>query len=99
MGTDQGIQKWAEILKAQAASGQSKKDFCAEQGINAATFYTWQRKLRDTSVIGDKLTAGFMRLTPGFEHELTICLAQGEVKVRSHSCQTLAQVLQSLDHA
>lgn len=38
--------KWTELLISCNRSGQSKVEWCKEQGINIKTFYYWQHKLR-----------------------------------------------------
>ena len=38
--------KWTELLISCNNSGQSKVEWCKEQGINIKTFYYWQHKLR-----------------------------------------------------
>ena len=44
---DQRKQYWQEIMRRQSASGLSKKAICEQQGINAPTFYYWQRRLAE----------------------------------------------------
>jgi len=88
---------WSEILSSQATSGLSKKAFCAERGINAATFYYWQRRLQ--ALEQDDEQSGFQQLVPQGEHELSLRLSGGEVVIRSHSLAALGQVLQALGDA
>ena len=38
--------KWTELLISCNDSGQSKVEWCKEQGINIKTFYYWLHKLR-----------------------------------------------------
>jgi len=91
-------QAWADTLAAQATSGLTKQAFCEQRGINAATFYAWQRKLREAKQPNIDST-GFTRLITKPTHELTICLPQGDVRLRSDSAATIAQVLKELAHA
>ena len=49
-------QAWDTILREQADSGLTKKSFCEQRGLNAATFYYWQRRLRITE---EENSAGF----------------------------------------
>lgn len=37
---------WARLLAGQAKSGQSVKVYCAAQGISAASYYRWQKLLK-----------------------------------------------------
>lgn len=85
---------WSEVLSTQAACGVSKKAFCAERGINPATFYYWQRRLR--TLTKDEQQVGFEQLLPGGDHELSLQLSVGEVVIRSRSLAALGQVLQAL---
>lgn len=95
MTSQSKTQKWAELLAAHAASGLTKKAFCTQHNLNMATFYRWQRKLS-----GPELTApGFVKLEPRAVHDVTICLPQGEVTLRSHSTATLAELLIALADA
>ena len=38
--------QWQEIIQAQLASGQSKREWCRENGISEKQFFYWQRRLR-----------------------------------------------------
>lgn len=88
---------WSEVLSTQSASGLSKKAFCIERGINPATFYYWQRRLQGLSQEDEQ--AGFQRISPQHEHELSLRMASGEVIIRSRSLLALSQVLQALSDA
>ena len=89
-------QEWDAILSEQANSGLTKKAFCEQRGLNAATFYYWQRRLRATQEEG---AVGFQRVLPPADHELTVCLPSVEVVLRSGSAATLAQVIKALADA
>ena len=39
-------QQWLSIIQACNASGQSKNQWCDENGIDRRKFYHWQKKLR-----------------------------------------------------
>ncbi|RME92844.1 MAG: hypothetical protein D6772_16510 [Bacteroidetes bacterium] len=86
---------------AQACSGLSKQAYCKEQGIKPSTFYAWQRKLRGEQMSEAAAAAGFTQLLPQgeAEYELTVCLGQGELHLRSNSPSTLARILKELAHA
>ena len=38
--------QWQEIIQAQLASGQNKREWCRENGISEKQFFYWQRRLR-----------------------------------------------------
>ena len=40
------LQQWAEIIDAANKSGQTRKQWLAENGITEDAFYYWQRKVR-----------------------------------------------------
>lgn len=90
------LQSWDTILSEQADSGLTKKAFCEQRGLNAATFYYWQRRLRTAQ---EEQAAGFQRLLPPTDHELTVCLPSVEIVLRSSSAATLAQVIKALADA
>ena len=43
---------WAELLAGHEDSGLSVKEYCATQGISAASFYRWQKRLKQEEVVG-----------------------------------------------
>lgn len=43
---------WAELLAGHEASGLSVKEYCATQGISAASFYRWQKRLQQEQGVG-----------------------------------------------
>ena len=90
------LQSWDTILIEQADSGLTKKAFCEQRGLNPATFYYWQRRLRTEQ---EEERVGFQRLLPPADHELTVCLPSVEVVLRSGSARTLAQVIKALADA
>lgn len=87
---------WIGIFAAQRASGLTKKAFCASRNIKPATFYYWQKKVNAPDEVPNQ---GFVQLQAVADHELTVCLAGGEVVVRSTSITTLAQVVKALADA
>ena len=90
------LQSWDRILIEQADSGLTKKAFCEQRGLNPATFYYWQRRLRTRA---EEHVFGFQRVISCQDHELTLCLAQREFTLRSSSVATLAQVIKVLADA
>ena len=44
--TGEAALRWREILKRQAGSGLSVREFCATEGVSQPSFYSWRRKLR-----------------------------------------------------
>ena len=41
------MQKWAGIIQEAAASGLTKTEFCARNGIDRRQFFHWQKQLRE----------------------------------------------------
>ena len=37
---------WAALVSGHEESGQSVKEYCAAQGISAASYYRWQKRLK-----------------------------------------------------
>ena len=86
-------QEWDKLLTEQSASGLSKKTFCEQRGLNPATFYYWQRRLRQPL---EESTLGFQQVLVQQEHELTVCLSGVELVLRSPSVSTLGEVIKAL---
>ena len=40
------LHQWQEIIQAQLASGQNKREWCRENGISEKQFFYWQRRVR-----------------------------------------------------
>ena len=40
------LQQWYEIIQNQIKSGQSKRNWCRENGISEKKFFYWQRRVR-----------------------------------------------------
>ena len=38
--------QWQEIIQAQLASGQNKREWCRGNGISEKQFFYWQRRVR-----------------------------------------------------
>jgi putative transposase len=45
--TGEAALRWREILKRQAGSGLSIREFCATEGVSQPSFYAWRRRLRE----------------------------------------------------
>jgi hypothetical protein len=43
---------WAQLLAGHKASGLSVKEYCATQSISAASFYRWQKRLKQEEGVG-----------------------------------------------
>lgn len=41
------LKKWVGIMQEAAASGLTKSEFCARNGINRRQFFHWQKELRE----------------------------------------------------
>jgi hypothetical protein len=49
--------RWREILRRQAGSGRSVREFCAAEAISEPSFYWWRRKLRERKNAGGRSRA------------------------------------------
>ncbi len=64
MGTGQRIQRdWAEVLAAQAASGEAVPGFCRRHGIRPELFYRWRVRLQAPRA-GAEAPPAFVELRP-----------------------------------
>lgn len=52
-------QAWAERIDRFEQTGQTVAQFCAAEGVSAACFYQWRRKLRSAAPAAQPL-AGFL---------------------------------------
>jgi len=52
--TGEAALRWREILKRQAGSGLSVREFCATEGVSQPSFYAWRRKLRERKNNGSR---------------------------------------------
>ena len=41
------VLRWREILRRQADSGVSIREFCTTEGLSEPSFYAWRKKLRE----------------------------------------------------
>ena len=60
--------RWGEILKRQADSGVSVRQFCAAEGVSEPSFYSWRKKLgarSDGGARGQAETSGKDRSDSG----------------------------------
>ena len=46
------VGSWAELVAGHEESGLSVKEYCATQGISAASFYRWQKRLKQEEGVG-----------------------------------------------
>ncbi len=69
------LSQWTDIMKACAASGIKKSQWCKENGVNEKLFYYWQRRVRkenyplavagkENIVIQPEPKTSFMQLIP-----------------------------------
>lgn len=88
----------AALLEEQSSSGQSKKEFCLLRGITPATFYYWQRRLRERD--SGAGSGGFSALRLSAYRTIEVRLDDGRwLAVRSTDERELALVLKALSHA
>jgi hypothetical protein len=50
------VQEWVDRLTRRGESDGSVAQFCEAEGVSVASFYQWQRKLRDVAVSKDAKT-------------------------------------------
>ncbi|MCB9300739.1 MAG: hypothetical protein H6566_08845 [Lewinellaceae bacterium] len=43
---------WARLLSGHEGSGLSVKEYCAAQGVSAASYYRWQNRLKQEEGMG-----------------------------------------------
>ncbi len=55
------LEKWADIIRQQQASGLTINQWVTENNIRRDAFFYWKRKLKDT-VIDSVTSAGFVEL-------------------------------------
>ncbi len=68
------------LVERQATSGQSIKDFCADEGISYATFHYWRRKSRprpDSSPVDEGFVSLRCSPPPPAAPALEVCLPGG----------------------
>ena len=46
--------RWRKILRRQAGSGRSVREFCATEAISEPSFYWWRKKLRERKSVGGR---------------------------------------------
>lgn len=86
----------AQVLEAQAASGLSKKAFCAEHGIAPSMFYYWQKRLNEAES-GLSEEPGFVPVAVSPAAELEVRLPCGKwVGVRASSASALSLLLEAI---
>ncbi len=59
--------EWTEIIAGQRQSGLMARAFCRREGVGLASFYSWRRRLRDSTFGSEKrqLSKGtFVELEP-----------------------------------
>lgn len=86
------LQRVESLLAEHAASGLAKKDFLESRGIKPATFYYWQRRLRE-----GREPAGFVELAPSPLTEVEVHVeGLGWVPLRGSDAASLARVAAAL---
>ena len=49
--------RWREILRRQADSGVSIREFCTTEGLSEPSFFAWRKKLRESTRDGRRAPA------------------------------------------
>ena len=68
---------WREVLVRQRASGLSIQRFCMKEGLAAATFFAWQRRLRQAPSGVAAVNFAPVRIVP----ETAAALATGTIEI------------------
>jgi len=66
--------RWRRIVKRQAGSGLSIRQFCAKEGISQPSFYAWRRKLQEPASSGVRLRQSRRRVAEAGEKAMFIPL-------------------------
>jgi putative transposase len=69
-------QEWAGIIQACNTSGQSKKEWCEENGVSIRKFFYWQKKLRAELYAERAKTVGIVRTSQMKATELAPAFAE-----------------------
>ena len=67
-------ERWRGLIRGQEQSGATIQKFCAEQGVSAASFYAWRRRLGTSQVMKFAVVETAGQLGGGIE----LRLASGE---------------------
>ena len=89
--------QWTQIINNCLASGQSKKQWCRDNGISEKSFYYWQRKLRTR--IAESASPQLVPLEPPAppEEQLYIQYRGAELKLPDRvDMDAVAAILRSL---
>ncbi len=57
MTHEERAQQWRQKIESQQASGHSARRWCLDQGVNLISFYSWRRRLSESTP-----AAGFVEL-------------------------------------
>lgn len=89
------LQQLESLLSDHADSGLSKRAFLKSRGINPATFYYWQKRLRE-----EDAPAGFTQVKPISYTRVELHIeGLGWLPLRSDDAGALAQVVIALKSA
>ena len=92
-------QRMKELLAEQTTSGLSKQDFCTRHGIKLATFYYWQRRLREPAVEAPA-PIGFQRVRLSSPTTVKVHLPSGlSVEVQGPNAASVAALVRAIDEA
>ncbi len=56
--------QWRDVLRRQASSGLSIRQFCARERISQPSFYAWRRRLRESAGRGKPSRTASRRMEP-----------------------------------
>jgi len=63
------LNRWEKLIQKASTCGQSKKQWCVDNGVSIKQFYYWQRKVRHRAIeksceVPEKNLPGFATLMP-----------------------------------
>ena len=92
------LAKWSRRVEACRKSGQRVSEWCAEQGIPASTYYSWQRKVFQAAVSKNEVCFAEVPVRPAAA-ETAASIQCGELRVDIHTgadTETIRAIIQAL---
>ena len=76
------LAEWSRRVEACRKSGQQESEWCAEQGIPASTYYSWQRKVFQSAVSENEVCFAEVSVRPAVA-EMAASIQCGELRVEN----------------
>ena len=92
------LAEWSRRVEACRKSGQRVSEWCAEQGIPASTYYSWQRKVFQAAVSKNEVCFAEVPVRPAAA-ETAASIQCGELRVDIHTgadTETIRAIIQAL---